>query len=172
MLRRKTCFLPLSPFQYYGLLSSHTFVWHMQMKTHDSWLAWKKSDLSLISRDTLEWLLEKSFFSLSFYESNRQQITNIQLTNVMQRQHTYIDLAFATNPHDRQVIINIFTFKWLSLCLNTQTRNWIDPAIYQRRVWWWNSSLMMNLSWLYIWGNKTTEFSLMKKLDTLHNLMI
>lgn len=146
---------------------THICVTHADEDTwfsmKEEWLVTHKSWYTRVA------VRENVFYS---YESNRQQITNIRLTNVMQRQHTYIDLAFAPNPHDRQVIINIFTFKWLSLCLNTQTCNWIGPAIYQRRVWWWNSSLMMNLSWLYIWGNKTTEFSLMKKLDTLHNLMI
>lgn len=108
------------------------------------------------------------FFSLAMKDSKLQISGLLMSCNA----NILIDLAFALNPHDRQVIINIFTFKWLSLCLNTQTCNWIDPAIYQRGVWWWNSSLIMNLSGLYIWGNNTNEFSLMKKLDTLHNLMI
>lgn len=88
---------------------------------------------------------EKWHFFLYSNESNRQQITNIRLTNVMQRQHTYIDLAFAPNPHDRQVIINIFTFKdYLSAWTHKHAIGYIQQYIKEGSgdeipAWWWIS---------------------------------
>lgn len=104
----------------YELLSSHISVWHMEMKTHESPLAWKKSDLSLISHDTLEWLLEKSDIFFSCYE--RQQITNIRLTNVMQRQHTYWSRLCTESSWQTSYNKHIYLQMIISLLEHTNTQ--------------------------------------------------
>lgn len=93
---------------------------YLMMKTHESRLAWKKSDLSLISHDTLEWLLEKSDTFFSCYE--RQQITNIRLTNVMQHQHAYWSRLCTTSSWQTSYNKHIYLQMIISLLEHTNTQ--------------------------------------------------